>query len=126
MRENANARNRPWYELSDATSGRTTGEVRAGGANPTETDGLSLSPQAYVGDYEYEDWGTIHVRYDDGKLVGTQGGLTLDFESTGKDEFMLAYGTGEPDAGHFDIKNDRAVAAVVMQLYGEPYRFARR
>ena len=95
-------------------------------ANPAKAGGLSLSPSAYVGDYEHKAWGTIKIRHTDGKLGGTQGILTLGFETTGKDEFLMHYGTGDPDKGSFEIGAGRIAAAVVMTLYDKPYRFARR
>lgn len=95
-------------------------------ANSAEAGGLSLPPSAYVGDYEHKDWGRIKIRYTEGRLVGTQGGLTLDFESTGKDEFLMHYGVGDPDKGRFEIGNGRIAAAVVMTLYDKPYRFVRQ
>ncbi len=107
----------------DARLARTQQDT-PGGRNPAE-NGLSLAASAYVGAYSHTDWGTIHVRYDGGEIVGTQGALVLSFESTGKDAFMMSYGTGEPDQGRFDIKDGR-VSAIVLQLYDQPYRFVRK
>ena len=106
----------------DARLARTR-QKTPGNPNPAE-NGLPLPASAYVGAYEHKDWGTIHVRYAGGKIVGTQGALSLSFESTGKDAFMLSYGTGEPDQGRCDIKDGR-VCAIMLQLYDEPYRFVR-
>ena len=95
-------------------------------ANPAAADGLSLPPSAYVGDYEHEAWGTIRIRHADDKLGGTQGILTLDFESTGKDEFLMHYGVGDPDKGRVEIGDERIAVAIIMTLHDKPYRFARR
>ena len=93
--------------------------------NPVEGDGLSLAPSAYVGDFANEDWGTIHVRLVRDRLVGKQGSLTLDFSTTGRDEFQMSYGTGDPDKGRFELQEGRVVTAIVMQLEGSAYRFER-
>ena len=95
--------------------------------NPAEAGGLSQPPNAYVGDYDHKDWGTIKIRHTGGKLVGTQGVLTLEFESTGTDAFTMHYvGLGEPDQGIFEIADGRGPSAVVMTLYEKQVRFAKQ
>lgn len=112
--------------MVDRQVARNRGSSKKGMPSPTETDGLSLSPAVYAGDYEHTDWGTIRVRYTDGKLVGNQGNLSLSFESTGVDKFRMSYGTGEPDRGQFEINKGGRVAAVMMTLNDKPYRFKRK
>jgi len=92
--------------------------------NIAETGSLSLPAQVYAGDYENEDWGVIQIRYENGKIVGTQGNLTLSFESSGKDQFIMSYGTGEPDKGTFVIDHGY-VTAIIMTIYNKPWRFER-
>ena len=94
--------------------------------NPVKDGGLSLTPNAYAATYFHEDWGTIEVRFEKGRLVGKQGALTLDFATAGKDEFLIYYGVGDPDGGRFEVEDGRNVTAIIMQLYGKPYRFVRK
>lgn len=110
----------------DQRLARTQSQSKQRKPNPAETDGLSLPAKSYVGRYEHKDWGTIQIRYADGKLVGNQGNLTLDFESTGMDSFRMSYGTGEPDNGRFDIDEGRRVTAAIITLNEEPVRFERK
>lgn len=96
--------------------------------DPTVDGGLSLPPGEYVGRYENEDWGTVHIEHVDGKLCGRMGDLRLRFGSTGTDTFYLYYGTGSPDGGRFEISKDgKRVDAVRIKLTENPekIRFAR-
>ena len=82
--------------------------------NPTEVGGLSLPPGAYTGTYANGDWGTLHLRLKDGKLVGTLGDLTLRFGAVGTDRFVVGYGIGRPEDGRFELTSGGAVSAVVI------------
>ena len=82
--------------------------------NPATTGGLSLPLSAYVGDYKNEHWGTVNLQDYNGKLVGTIGEIHLSFGSTGVNEFVVAYGTGNPDNGRFEVADDKVIQLVLM------------
>ncbi len=92
---------------------RVQAEAQAFGANPAEGAGLSLAPRHYAGRYESSGWGTVEIKYRDGRLLGTAGALSLSFGSRGPDRFVVDYGISENDQGRFEIDGDRVTALVL-------------
>jgi CubicO group peptidase (beta-lactamase class C family) len=87
------------------------------GPNPTVGEGLSLAPQAYVGTYVNPDWGTLVIQLVDGELRGRLGELSVRLVSTGKNQFELVTGIGDPDPARFHVDGE-AVQAVVVKIPG--------
>ncbi len=83
------------------------------GANPAK-GGLSLAPQAYVGKYVSEVWGTLNVAYEDGLLTMRIGDLSVPIVSTGPDWFAPTI-IGKPLSGRFEITGGTTVSAVVIE-----------
>ena len=104
--------------------------------NPAVGEGLSLAPEAYVGDYLNEDWGTYRIEFGDGKLQGSLGELGIELGSTGRDRFMIAYGTewrfsGSPieaDEGRFEITAEGRVSALIVNTadFDQEVRYVHR
>ena len=110
---------------------RIRGEKASFAANPAMGSGLSRPQQEYVGTYSNDDLGTIRIDFREGKMVGTQGQLTLRFGSTGTDQFVVAYeagGMAEPDSARFEIDPRGKVAAVIVTVadWNQSIRFARQ
>lgn len=86
-------------------------------------DGLSLAPQAYVGTYSDEHLGTFRIALEDGELRAWLGDMALVIARVRTDVFGITSG-GLDTEGRFEVANDE-VAAVVMVVGGEEYRFER-
>lgn len=54
------------------------------------------------------------------------GELQLSFGSTGVNEFIVAYGTGDPDSGRFEVSDGKVIQLVlVSEDFGGEARFSR-
>ena len=85
---------------------------------------LSLEPEAYVGSYSNELWGTFVVRQDGEQLSVRLGDLRPAIASTGTDTFRLTGGLNE--AGRFVVADGEVRALVAELALGDtPVRFER-
>ena len=99
------------------------------GVNPAEQEGgLSLPPDAYVGAYENNDWGTIVIEHKDGKLVGNFGAMKLRLGSFGTDRFRYVTENDRPERARFRIESKSRVVAVILDRLNDrkPVRFDRK
>jgi CubicO group peptidase (beta-lactamase class C family) len=86
------------------------------GDNPVVGDGLSLKPQAYVGQYTSENWGTLEVKLKDGQLVAAIGDIPLTLYSTETDRFITAVqGIRPHDKGRFRVSPSGEVHVVTIE-----------
>ncbi len=84
------------------------------GANPAKNGGLTLDPQAYVGQYVSPEWGRLYVEYQDGLLTARIGDLQVGLVSSGPDWFAAVV-TDRRFSGRFEVTDDKRVSGVTIE-----------
>ena len=98
---------------------------RAEGEPPTAS-GLSLAPSTYVGQYEHDDWGTVQIGFDEGRLSATLGAHRPSLISTGTDRFTTNLIPGSRYAAQFELDTTgKQVVALVLTSPLQKFRFVR-
>jgi CubicO group peptidase (beta-lactamase class C family) len=96
------------------------------GTNPAEEEGgLSLGREAYAGTYAHDDWGTVTLTVEDGRLTGRAGDLPVTLFSRGRDEVRVILGLDQEATGAFRIDGDKVVG-LELELPAAAVVFRRR
>lgn len=116
-----------WPELFEQAKAREAQPKAAGGEGMVESEGLMLDPEAYVGSYDNDDWGTFEIYMEAGELQGRIGNLSPRLICSSIDGFRCDLFPGAEVNGMFDIDDaSERATAIVITIQGEPNRFVRR
>jgi CubicO group peptidase (beta-lactamase class C family) len=94
------------------------------GTNPAKNGGLTLDPQAYVGEYVSDTWGRLYVEYKDGLLIARIGDLKVGLVSSGPDWFA-ALVTDRRFSGRFIVTDAKRVSGVNIERGPVSMNFTR-
>ncbi len=96
--------------------------VNRSGRNLAAAKGLVAPPEAYAGTYVNDKWGTLEVRYEDGKLLARAGALSMTLIDQSRGRFFV------PELqlrGRFTVDADSRVESILLQM-PEKARFMKQ